>query len=354
MRTLFRVSLLPANHGDCILLEYGDPEAPRRILIDGGTTGTWQRLRSFLGLGPGQQQKLDLLVITHVDDDHIAGILPMLASGALDFDDIWFNAYRHLEENDLEDQGPLQGEKLTTNLWPRFERWNKAVHGAALCVPEVGQLPVIPLADGMKITLLSPTRDKLRKMVPVWDAVCKKEGLDPQVARPPHPPGLEVMGGRRTPKIDVDTLITVPFDEDTREANGSSIAFLAEYDGRRVLFGADAHPSVLAAAIARLDGDFAVDAFKIPHHGSKNNLSTELLGLIATKRYLVSTNGAHHEHPHLETIARIVHRRVSGCELHFNYRTPFNDVWAASALQAKWGYVAKYPAASDEPCVLDL
>ena len=36
---MFQIELMPALHGDSILLQYGSLGAPRRILIDGGPIG---------------------------------------------------------------------------------------------------------------------------------------------------------------------------------------------------------------------------------------------------------------------------------------------------------------------------
>jgi beta-lactamase superfamily II metal-dependent hydrolase len=75
------------------------------------------------------------------------------------------------------------------------------------------------------------------------------------------------------------------FKPDTTEANGSSIAFLAEYDGRSALFTGDAHAPVLETSIRTLlrnrgRDKLTVGAFKLPHHGSKYNVSPALLGLL--------------------------------------------------------------------------
>lgn len=40
---MLRMEMLLAGHGDCLWIEYGDPTAPRRVLIDGGATGTYKR-----------------------------------------------------------------------------------------------------------------------------------------------------------------------------------------------------------------------------------------------------------------------------------------------------------------------
>jgi hypothetical protein len=348
--SLFRLRLLPADHGDCILLEYGDSSAPHRVLVDGGTPATWKPLGTYLRALPEEQRNFELLVVTHVDADHIGGALALFDDSVkgLSFDDIWFNGYRHLTE--LEDQGPVQGERLTTHLWPRIARWNKAFDGKAVVVESQGELPTKELPGGLQLTLLSPTRAKLAALLPKWEKACAKAGLDPQVEPPPRPEGLEPMGG-----LDVNGLVASAFVEDTAEANGSSIAFIASYGGRKVLFGADAHPTVLAASIARLPGGtVAIDAFKLSHHGSKHNVSDELLAVVDTTRYLVSTNGSHFKHPDREAIARIVKRRVPGCELRFNYRSDYTAIWDNDRLRREWEFRITFPDGTTDGDVLEL
>lgn len=347
----FRLSLLPARHGDCILIEYGEHPPWHRVLIDGGTDPTWKSLRPTLEAITPAERKFELMVITHVDADHIGGSLKVFDPGVpqLELADIWFNGYRHLQP--VQAFGPVQGEKLTTLLLPRMAQWNKAFSGNAVVVPSAGGLPVRKLPGGMKLTLLSPTPDKLLKLLPKWEAACKKAGLEPGVPDTPEPSpmGLQPMGA-----IDVEQLADLPFKEDTAEPNGSSIAFLAEYGGKSVLFGADAHPSVLEASIARLPGgEVTVDAFKLAHHGSKHNTSPALLQKVKTRRYLFSTNGAQFYHPDRETIARIVLPKKQS-ELWFNYRSQYTEIWDDDDLRTEWLYKSFFAIDDDSGITLDL
>jgi beta-lactamase superfamily II metal-dependent hydrolase len=93
--------------------------------------------------------------------------------------------------------------------------------------------------------------------------------------------------------------------------NGSSIAFLFEYDGAALLFTGDAYAGVLEQSLARLLVDrgqarLRLDAFKVPHHGSAYNVTPQLLDLIDCDRFLVSTDGSRHGHPDPSTIELIV------------------------------------------------
>ena len=43
-----------------------------------------------------------------------------------------------------------------------------------------------------------------------------------------------------------------------------------------------------------------MDAVKLPHHGSRNNVSQELIEVIESRSYLFSTSGAVYKHPDRE------------------------------------------------------
>jgi hypothetical protein len=166
---------------------------------------------------------------------------------------------------------------------------------------------------------------------------------------------------------EVDDWADSAFDEDTTEANGSSIAFLAEYDGKAALFAGDAHPSTLTDAIRQLlnhrhRSRLALDAFKIPHHGSKNNLNVALLELLECRRYLASTNGSYYHHPDQEAIARVLkygalefsRNSFEKAVLCFNYHKPRTAAWDDLQLKYSYQYETAFPAVSGGKLVIDL
>lgn len=79
--------LLQANNGDAIHLRTKDEkERFYNILIDGGTGETYSyknkkgksepgELKQLIEYIKSQNEFIDLLILTHVDDDHIGGIL---------------------------------------------------------------------------------------------------------------------------------------------------------------------------------------------------------------------------------------------------------------------------------------
>jgi hypothetical protein len=159
--------------------------------------------------------------------------------------------------------------------------------------------------------------------------------------------------------VPVPALAAAPFKPDDAPANGSSIAFLAEFEGKSALFAGDAHPTVLETCLRELLGrrgeeKLQLDAFKIPHHGSKYNLSAGLLALIDCSRYLVSTNGDYFNHPDAEAIARVIIDGGEQPDIFFNYKTEQNSCWGESSLMRRYKYRAIYPKAGQSIMALDL
>lgn len=352
---MFHIEMLPAREGDALWVRYGNEDAPHQILIDAGRAATYAEIKSRLADLPPGQREFELFVVTHIDRDHIEGALKLLEDQELDlsFKEVWFNGYDHLLDEKLETFGAQQGERLSTALLKRKEQWNTTFDGGAIKVNDDGSLPVVTLAGGMTLTVLSPDTDKLRKLEPKWVAECEAAGIQPGIeARMTEIEGLEILGG-----VDVESLVEHALKPDNTLPNGSSIALLAEYDGVRVLLGADAHLDRLTESLQVLapDGErLQLDAFKLPHHGSSGNVSEALLELIDCPRYLISTNGSYFKHPTREAIARLLKFGGANKTLYFNYDNGFTDIWKDTDLQQDYGYVAEYPPGSDGTLLVKL
>jgi CHAT domain/Metallo-beta-lactamase superfamily len=338
----FTVEMVPAEHGDSLWIEYGDARETHRVLVDCGPEDAADYLLQKVDALPKKDRFIELFVMTHIDADHIGGALPFFKAvrAGLTFGDVWFNGWRQLSGT----LGPRQGEMFTTAIEDFRLVWNGWQDGGPIAVRS-GPLAEHELPGGLRLTLLSPTTVQLGKLAPVWAREMRRAGLEPGT----RVDYSKFLKGTPSTSTDVDTLADSPFRPDAAPANGSSIALLAEFAGASVLLGGDAHAPVLAESIRRLLASrgvprLALDAFKLPHHGSQNNLSRELVELVDCRRYLVSTNGDHFSHPDREAIARVVRYSSEKPALCFNYRTRFNEVWDRPDLREKHGYTARYPA----------
>lgn len=364
--TFMRVEMLPALHGDCLFVEYGDARRTRRLLVDGGPIGAYGALEQRLAQLSAGDRRFELIVLSHVDTDHIDGLVRLFANPRpwpFVVKDVWFNGWRHLEQaHGL--LGGRQGEYFSALLARRLDddQWNGAFGGSAVVVQDEGPLPARELAGGMLLTLLSPTPKKLDKMRAAWrkDIAGAFEPGDLDAAwqqlatQTRYLPRKGLLGS--TPELD--ELLKKQSKPDNAAANGSSIAFLAEFGGKSCLFLADAHPDAVCASLRRLLAArglerLAVDAVKLAHHGSKGNTTDALMALIDSPRFLFSSNGAQFGHPDREAVQRVIARSAHPSPtLFFNYLSERNREWQSASLQAELGFQAVYPDGKDQPLVV--
>lgn len=328
---MFMLEFLPAQQGDAIWIEYGVPEAPHRVLIDAGTPPTAASLQARIESLPVAKRRFDLLVVTHVDTDHIGGVLKLLAKlpAGTQFEDVWFNGWQQIRTARSSLLGPVDGEILSTAFKKLGWSWNRAFGGQAAMTTAAGAPVEKLLPGGLRLTLLSPEEPQLGKLRKEWKKLVHDAGLDPADAD-----GWQALleaAARKGVKSsllgepDVALLAKSQFEPDTTVANGSSIALLAEFDGKSALLAADAHAPVLVRSItgvckARKLAKLKVDVFKLPHHGSSANVSNDLLALAPSTHYVVSTSGAIFGHPDDEAWARVIATPTAWRKtLHFNY-----------------------------------
>jgi len=351
---MFEIELLQASEGDCVLLHYGNPQSPTHTLIDTGRQATWPALKARLDAIHARGEILELLVISHVDRDHIEGVLELMKDPiAKQFRDIWFNGYHHLHNLNIEAFGALQGEVLTGALVDQGLPWNEHAqwHGGPVALATPAAPITLTLESGLSVILLSPTVAQLAALKGEWEVACRDAHVVPGLAVDER---REREGLERFGVIDIDALADQPFKQDSAKPNGSSIAFIAEFAGKRALLGADAHPGQLISALDALGGRQSLAAFKVPHHGSRANLSRDLLDRVTCRDYLVSTSGSYFKHPDREAIARIVKYGGAQPHIHFNYSSPQNEIWKDPGLQQQHGFVTAYPAAAATSMTLSL
>jgi beta-lactamase superfamily II metal-dependent hydrolase len=336
---MISIEVLPAAHGDSIWIEYGSPPQVHRILIDGGPAHTYESgLRRRIAALQGAECKLDLMVITHIDADHIDGALILLQELTqlnVHINELWFNGWPQLlQKGDARaSYAPLQGEFLGALIMvdPVLEGiWNQEFDHQAVVIPDNDDIPLpeIELEGNARLILLGPSMRDLRRLRARWVSALRDFSPgDTEEA-------LRRLRERRQYRAPATPAVFAPpqYGNDRSPANGSSISFVFERDDVSVLFAGDARARTLAESLERLAEQRSVnkvrfDVVKLPHHGSMRNVSDAWLQWVDCEQWLISTNGDVFDHPDVETaqlIARHCHPETP--TMLCNYRSPSTEL----------------------------
>jgi beta-lactamase superfamily II metal-dependent hydrolase len=314
----FEVKLIQAEHGDAILVSYGQ-DPVRHMLIDGGPTSSVSNLLEVLEASrTNGVLTLEAVVVTHYDLDHIGGIIALLEDipNWLTINDIWFNGYKHLLPEDT--LGPRHSEFLADLIIDKQLPWNKAFRESAIYNSLIES---VELSGGMSISVMSPTRTGLSALAKHERANSLADGdskieADRLGRKDPWPPPTFA------------SLIASRYIPDRSISNASSLALLLNFLEKQILLCGDALPEVICDSLKPRcpEKKLKLDLLKISHHGSQASTSAAFLGLIECKRFAFSTNGKIHAHPDQALVARIVGSTYNP-ELIFNYANPWTSRW---------------------------
>ena len=267
-----------------------------------------------------RKECIDLLIITHVDDDHIGGILKWFeqdGEGAKDLvKKVWFNSGKLILEHSQEKTHEDYEDNLLISLHNgRYDTSIKQGVTFEDFIDEhkiwdrrlIKQGDVIELF-GLQFTILSPSSDKLAKLLGKWE----KEAPVTETAY------------ISDYSISLSDLINEPdsFKEDNSVPNGSSIAFIVENEHTKIMFLGDAHPQPIIDSLIAMgysaQNPIKVDYVKLSHHGSKANTNYDLLHLIHADKFLISSDSSVHGLPDKQCLARIINCKKD-VNLYFNY-----------------------------------
>lgn len=353
----FSLTMLPAAEGDSLILSYGPGEdALSHIVIDGGRAASWPALRSAMEKIAERGEEIELLLLSHIDADHLDGFVKMMKEEELPLvpKEIWFNGYDQVKSletpKSLKPMGYKGADSYTKALAERAWKVNERFDGGPIVV---GDEPMVISLGELTLSLISPDRQKLEKLRKGWDAALAEKPRVGEAA----PPGMHPFGKRKMPaQLDVEKL-SAPSKIDAAIPNGSSIAMVAEYGGRRVLLAADAHPDLATHGLTALGAGqpYRIDLAKLPHHGSRSNVTEGLIRAMDCRRFAISTSGAVFGHPDPEAISRLLMFAGEGAkELYFNYASPRTTPWDDDALKAEFDYRCVFPDGEGTPTVIDI
>ena len=301
---MFKLHVVQAQFGDCLLLQFGTAAKPRFVLIDGGPPDNYAKdLEPALSSIAGKGARVELAVLSHVDNDHVVGLLDLFA--ALEEDKangkpprlkvgaLWHNSFqRTLDPNGEITQrlmtlmsmaamarvamplatdaffGVKEGHRLRTLAAQLGVKINGHFDQPLISVETAGA----PVKLGpLTLRIVGPTQANLDQLRKDWLAWLAK--TEDQIARDP----------------------ATAANADQSVPNLSSIVIHAECEGKTLLLTGDARgdhiESGLAAAQLSQNKKLHVDLLKLQHHGSDRNVTAGFFDRVTADTYVISANG---------------------------------------------------------------
>lgn len=324
---MFKLEALQAKHGDSLLLHYGSDTAPKLAVIDGGPGGVWrdtlrprlERIRAERGLAKEEPLEIDMMMVSHLDADHITGILDLMKN-LRDLKDkkepqpwkirrFWHNAFDDLTASNTTAMASTNSS-LSTASFREIAGFNSSSLLASVgqgrelrdLVNRLGLSGNKPFNSIVKyphtanpvklgsltVTAVGPDEKNLARLQADWDK---------KVA--------ELLKKEADKKAKAELADYV----DKSVYNLSSIVVWVEQDGKTMLLTGDARgdytmTALKAAGIMKEGEPLHLDLLKLPHHGSDRNVKQDYFDNLIAKHYVISADGRF-TNPEVKTLEMI-------------------------------------------------
>lgn len=407
-----KLTLLPSDKGDCMLLEAPDPKKTT-ILIDGGMLDSYVgHVRAFLGKWRQDNNRpLDLIYLSHIDQDHIAGVLQLMndlvdwrvfrhkKKNGEDWPEpkfpeppgakgLWHNAFHDMvgkNAGEISSMLAASAAQLSNSTNPATLEVAAAYQAIAASVPEAIKLSRRVSAEQLKIPLneqfgkkfamrrkpaqkiqlnganspviriLGPSKEDLDNFRDAWNDWLKDEENKANLART-----RQWIKDEDT-RFDSGVAAAVDVDKQlgnrklVTEENLASLMLMVEHGGKSMLLTGDGH---FADIIKGLEHNgllkegkgLHVNVLKVQHHGSEHNFKREFAKRITADHYVICGNGLH-ENPDLRVLDVLVESRIGTKDqtgTHAGVDQPFH-VWFNCSVKFLDGEIKKKKKAGASP-----
>jgi len=317
-----KFEFLKAGYGDSILIS---TDEGTNILIDGGLVPTKDEIVTKVNKLK-KKDELDLVVLTHIDNDHICGLIALIKEkNNIKINKLWFNSANLKVSKESSEKAGGQAIYFE-NL---IEKQDIAYYNDISLEEEDKTYNI----NEIKLELLSPMKKDVEKLNKEWISEEEKLCNGHKVEEKNSKLGFDTRKIEELEKTFLTELQKLEEKETTQRdtpENQSSIAFILKYKKEKFLFLADANIGVINESLNRLGYSkktpLKVKFVKLSHHGSKNNINQEFLDLVETEDYVILTNGQKFQHPDKETLSLIImryFRKNKKLNLFFNYKDFF-------------------------------
>ncbi len=345
MSDFFEIDFLDvesSRSGDAIPLRYSIGDVERVHVTDGGFQNTSDKIIKHIKKYYDDPSTIDAVIVSHSDGDHTGGLRKVL------------------EDCDVSELWMLRPWLYADELIDRFARFTNVenlIRRLKEVFPNIAKLEKIAEAEGIPIlapfqggkigefTVLAPTKERYLDLVVESDKTPEATKESAQSLLDRGRTFVEKMVSFIKSAWGEETFSP----EETSSENEMSVVQYANLCGEKILLTGDAGRGALTEA-----ADYApsvgltlpgIDKFQVPHHGSRRNVSTEVLdswlgGKLPEKleegdekfTTIISASKEDKDHPRKAVVRACIHRgakviSTEGSDIQTNYNAPTREGW---------------------------
>jgi len=347
-----KLQIFHADKGDCILLE---SQNGKRILCDGGMSRAMKAdVAPELAKLRKANKVIDFAYISHIDQDHIAGVLELLQNELEwrtfehqkkiknkkakqpnvprppEIGGIWHNSFRSQlakKQEPIENLLAAAAPALLATRVPELQNAGEEIYGIATSIPEAIKvsrlassdilgIPInaIPGAKGkpkllmvrpgqksfdvgsLKLTIVGPTAKELASLREGWNNWLSENEeaiseIEEQLQKKINALGTATAGA----PIDLRDWNGIPDFKGVTAPNIASLMFMVEENGKRLLLTGDSQHEFIIAGLKKtgfLNGNgLHLDVLKVQHHASEHNMDESFAANVSADHYVFTGNG---------------------------------------------------------------
>jgi hypothetical protein len=365
-----KLDIFQSDKGDCILLESKDG---KRILCDGGMSRSMSaHVAPTLGKLRKANKGIDFAYVSHIDQDHISGVLRLLqdeldwrvfehqkdsgnkkvkppkAPRPPEIGGIWHNSFGSQLPKTLKPVEDLLAAAVPALLATRVEKLQHAgeeLYDIATSIPEaikvsrlasskilgipMNQVPGLANAGklmmvrpgqssfnvgSLALTIVGPTHKELTELRAGWRTWLEEnedtvKAIDEQLKKKISKFGT----GATSEPISLRDWNGIPDFKGVTAPNIASLMFMVQEDSKALLLTGDSQQDIIIDGLESTGflgaSGLHLDVLKVPHHGSENNTDVRSAALISADHYVFCGNGEH-ENPDLGVVEMLIKSRL--------------------------------------------
>jgi len=292
----YEYEVLELGDADAIFIRHYVGDLPYVVLIDAGNNGDWITIKTHLNKYYNTNT-IDLAICTHPDNDHMGGFFGLLEDKVISISEFWLiDPAHHLDQENIKHYSTEAG---ATKAVRRV--FNKSTDDSKNLIDMLLRkgIPTCSVISGdqhniLPIKVVAPTEDHYAEVVKIMVAdynVKVYEEADTSKYDEAEEQSIE------TAKSSIDNC-----NDDKSPYNQSSIVLLYEPENnKKLVFAGDATCNSLVQMINDYPEIENIELLKVPHHGSKHNLSTLIIDILQPKSSYICAKGSR-KHPNIAIV----------------------------------------------------